>query len=87
MESLGVVIQTTGDNSLIIKSTHAQIPNKIIGKQAITKRNKEIGKVTDVFGPVDKPYIFIQPHKNITPNEISGLKGTKVYTKGRRTRS
>jgi len=45
----------------------------------VTKRMKRIGKIKEIFGPVNAPYISIKMLKDINASEIKGLKNERVY--------
>lgn len=54
-----------------------------IGEQALDEEGKVIGKVSDVFGPVNRPYIAIrlaQRYEDVGP----ALKDKEVVVKGER---
>ncbi len=45
----------------------------------VTRKMKKIGKIKEIFGPVNAPYISIRMFKDITSSEIKGLKNERVY--------
>lgn len=45
----------------------------------ITKSMKKLGKIKEVFGPVNAPYISIRIFKEIKDVEITKLKNERVY--------
>jgi len=45
----------------------------------VTKRMKRLGKIKEIFGPVDTPYISIKMFKDINASDIKGLKNERVY--------
>jgi len=45
----------------------------------VTKRMKRIGKIKEIFGPVNAPYISIKMLKDVNAAEIKGLKNERVY--------
>jgi rRNA processing protein Gar1 len=47
-------------------------------------KDAKIGKVTDVIGPVSKPYIVVKPSKKLSEKEFSSLKGKIFYEYRRR---
>jgi len=45
----------------------------------VTRNMKKIGKIKEIFGPVNAPYITIKMFKDINSSEIKGLKNERVY--------
>lgn len=76
MELLGVVEEVTADGKAIIRSQ--TLPE--IGNPVFDQREKKVGIVKRIFGPVDEPYVTVAvDDKTIT----SGLKNKSLYfTKG-----
>lgn len=69
MEELGSVLHV-GKNIIAISTGKVKINASVV-----TKDQKPVGTVHDIFGPVDKPYLFIRSSSNI---ELR--KGDKIYT-------
>ena len=44
-----------------------------LGARIVDPNGKDVGKVSRVFGPVDKPYIHVRPAKGIDGNRIQGV--------------
>ena len=57
MELLGVVEQITCDGRLIVRCS--ELPD--IGSAVFDRKQKRIGTVGRVFGPVDGPYASVSP--------------------------
>lgn len=79
MKRLGTVLHTT-DNLLIVCAdktlkTDALFANSMV----ITKSMKKLGKIKEVFGPVNAPYISIKIFNEIKDVEITKLKNERVY--------
>lgn len=79
MKRLGTVLHTI-DNLLIV---HA---DKTLRKEAlsanstvVTKSMKKIGKVKELFGPVNAPYISIKIFKETNGSELMKLENERVY--------
>lgn len=45
----------------------------------VTRKMKRIGKIKEIFGPVNAPYISIKMFKDINASEIKGMKNERVY--------
>lgn len=45
----------------------------------VTRKMKKIGKIKEIFGPVNAPYISIKMFKDMNSSEIKGLKNERVY--------
>ncbi len=60
MKKLGYIISKTNDGLIIAKSK-IKDPRRLVGHIAYDKDLKRIGKIVDVIGRVDKPFIVIKP--------------------------
>jgi RNA-binding protein len=49
-----------------------------VGATAVDESLSRVGRVVDVFGPVDRPYLAVSPVEGVTP---ASLLGTKLYTR------
>ncbi|MCL7414440.1 MAG: hypothetical protein M8349_00025 [ANME-2 cluster archaeon] len=45
------------------------------------RKMKKLGKINDVFGPVDHPYFSVRIYSNVANEELLGLKHKHVYVK------
>jgi len=79
LKRLGVVLHSS-DGMLIVRA------DKTVGKDVlawnstvITKKMKKVGKIKELFGPVNNPYISIRIFKEIKASEIMNLKNEKLY--------
>ncbi len=52
-----------------------------INNLVFDRRNTKIGKVNDVFGPVDRPYFSVRVLKNVAGENLRSFKGKHVYVK------
>ncbi len=68
------------DNLLIVRADstleHSSLRENLL---VVTKRMKRLGKIKEIFGPVNAPYISIRMLKDINASEIKGLKNERVY--------
>ena len=79
MRRLGAVLHTV-DNLLIVRadSTFGQGALRE-NSTVVTKKMKRVGKVKELFGPIDAPYISIRLSKEITASEIVKMKNERIY--------
>ncbi len=80
MKRLGTVLHTV-DNLLIIRADKTfQTDVLFANSMVITKSMKKLGKIKELFGPVNAPYISIKLFKEIKDVEIMNLKNERVYS-------
>ncbi len=80
MKRLGTVLHIV-DNLLIVRADKA--PEKDVlfqNSMVFTKKMKKIGKIKELFGPVNNPYFSIKISKEII-DELKNLKNERVYLK------
>jgi rRNA processing protein Gar1 len=73
LRRLGKIIHASKSRSLIVKLEKPNPPK--LGSKVFDEKLKEIGIVTDVFGPVSSPYVSIKPSTVKLENYI----GKTVY--------
>ena len=49
-----------------------------IGAAVVDERLEVVGRVVDVFGPVERPYLAVTPKGNVS---LPSLLGQKLYTR------
>ncbi|MHC1579137.1 MAG: H/ACA ribonucleoprotein complex subunit GAR1 [Candidatus Alkanophagales archaeon] len=82
MRKVGTVLHTLG-SILIARLEKGVTAPKLLGSPVIV--GKDItGTVSDVFGPVKKPYVSVRTSKRLNGSEASGLRGKAVYLGDRR---
>ncbi len=85
MKILGTVLHTSSHKNLIVRGDKTnQTGNKKlfrINTLVFDRRKTKIGKVNDVFGPVDQPYFSVRVLKNVAGENLRGFKGKHVYVK------
>jgi rRNA processing protein Gar1 len=68
------------DNLLIVRADrmneHGVFHENML---VVTRKMKKIGKIKEIFGPVNAPYISIQMFNNINASEARSLKNERVY--------
>ena len=55
-EAFGVIQEIGFDGKLIVRGIFRPVPDRIVDN-----RNKPLGYIRRVFGPVDSPYIMVEP--------------------------
>lgn len=81
MEVLGVVEEVTCDGRLIIRCS--SVPN--VGSTVFDRREKRVGTVDKVFGPVDSPYASVSPEGGTAGiGTETFYRGNKQNAKGKR---
>lgn len=66
MRVLGKPSHISSQNHIIVR---ANFPPSI-GSHVVTDSNSPIGKVIDVFGPVESPFVSIKPFGSVSPSII-----------------
>ncbi|VVB84859.1 Gar1/Naf1 RNA binding region [uncultured archaeon] len=79
MKRLGTVLHII--NNLLIVRADKTLEKGVSFQNSIvtTKGMKKIGKIKELFGPVNNPYYSINIFKNIPESEIRNLKNERVY--------
>jgi RNA-binding protein len=49
-----------------------------LGTEVVDQNLDVVGRVVDVFGPVDRPYMAVSPVEEVI---VAGLLGEKLYTR------
>lgn len=79
MKRLGAIHHIM-DNLLIVRADstleHSFLHENLL---VVTSKMKRIGKIKEIFGPVNTPFISIKMFKDINASEIKGLKNERVY--------
>ncbi|MFB6133444.1 MAG: H/ACA ribonucleoprotein complex subunit GAR1 [Halanaeroarchaeum sp.] len=55
---------------LVLRSDGSDHPD--IGAQVIDESLDDVGRVVDVFGPVDRPYLAVSPAEDVHPPSLIG---------------
>ena len=76
---LGTVLHIV-DKKLIVRSGKLKV-KKVINSIAVTEDKGEIGKVYDIFGPVNRPYVGIRVFEGLKlkEGELKKLAHKKLY--------
>jgi RNA-binding protein len=75
MRRLGTVTRTA-QGLAIVRCEDADHPG--IGAMAVDDSLTTVGRVVDVFGPVDRPYLAVTPKGNVS---LPSLVGSKLYAR------
>ena len=71
MRTLGTALHIV-DHKLIVRGARVKVEH-ILNSVVMTGDNRKIGRVYDIFGPVDQPYISIKVFKGVNEEELKGL--------------
>ncbi|MFB6118322.1 H/ACA ribonucleoprotein complex subunit GAR1 [Halosegnis sp.] len=71
MRRLGEVTGTA-QGLAVARLPDADYPD--IGTTALDESLTEVGRVVDVFGPVDRPYVAVAPADDVDPERLLGAK-------------
>lgn len=77
MEYLGEIEAVTNDGNIVVRAVVTPDPNSPV----FDSRERRIGTVKRIFGPVDSPYVTIVPTEK---GNLNGLLDKKTYHKGER---
>ncbi|MEF8786564.1 MAG: Gar1/Naf1 family protein [Haloarculaceae archaeon] len=75
MKRLGEVVRTA-QGVVVVRSPDDSMPD--IGTSVVDESLTDVGRVVDVFGPVDRPYVAVSPDDDV---RIAALVGSKVYAR------
>ncbi|MFB6121410.1 MAG: H/ACA ribonucleoprotein complex subunit GAR1 [Halobacteriaceae archaeon] len=75
MEKLGTVVRTA-QNLAVVRCPGADHPD--IGAVAVDERLDDVGRVVDVFGPVERPYLAVSPGSG---RDLPALLGETLYVR------
>ena len=78
MKRLGEVVRTA-QGLAVVRSPDESTPD--IGTSVVDESLADVGRVVDVFGPVERPFVAVSPDRSV---RIAGLVGAKVYTRNGR---
>ena len=74
MKRLGTVVRTA-QGVAVVRSPDESMPD--IGTPVVDESLADVGRVVDVFGPLNRPYVAVSPDEGA---RIAGLAGAKVYS-------
>lgn len=81
MKRLGSILHTI-DNLLIIRADETMDIGVLSPNSSVfTRKMKNIGKIKEIFGPVSSPYISVRILKNVSGQELMGMKNERLYLK------
>lgn len=75
MKRIGEVVRTA-QGLAVVRCPDDDHPD--IGTEVVDQSLEEIGRVVDVFGPVDRPYAAISPEDEVS---LPDLLGEKLYSR------
>ena len=66
------------DHKLIARGEGIKI-ERMLNSIVLTKEKRKIGKVYDVFGPVNRPYLSIKVFEGVKEEELEELANKKIF--------
>lgn len=86
MKRLGVVENVAYDGSVLVRSAFAPSP----GTRVVDKRQRPLGRVMKVFGPVKEPFAAVRPDGKVPlsllGSDVYVSEGNDAVQEGRRGR-
>ncbi len=76
MERIGTVSRTSQGLALVRWDADDSPPD--IGTEVVDETLSSVGRVVDVFGPVERPYLAVSTTRETSP---ATLIGTKLYAR------
>ena len=80
MRPIGKVTRIMKNGAILLQSSAC--PS--LYSTVVTRDSKTVGRVRDVFGPSSKPYVLVNPVRNLGPKDLSALKNSTLYEIPRR---
>jgi RNA-binding protein len=84
LKTLGTVLHTSSHKNLIVRGDENKNKKTLLpgmNNVVFNRKMKKLGKVNDVFGPVDHPYFSVRLYRNVANEELLNLKHKHVYVK------
>ena len=72
MRRVGTVVRTAGELAIARGDSGADPPR--IGATVVDESLSTVGRVVDVFGPVDRPYVAVTPGGGVGLPDVVGGK-------------
>jgi RNA-binding protein len=76
-KGLGTVLHLV-DKKLIVRGGRLPV-ERMINAMVMTEDKRKIGKIYDIFGPVDHPYVSVKPLGDLKEEELKKLAHKKLY--------
>ena len=76
MERVGEVVRTA--QGLAVVRAPAGADPATLGGEVVDESLDAVGRVVDVFGPVERPYVAVSPTDR---SRLTGLLGAKLYAR------
>ncbi|GAB3701984.1 H/ACA ribonucleoprotein complex subunit GAR1 [Halorubrum pallidum] len=76
MRRVGTVVRTAGGLAIARAEAGEEPPR--IGSSVVDESLSTVGRVVDVFGPVDRPYVAVTPNDGVG---LASLVGGKMYAR------
>ena len=77
LRGLGTVLHIM-NTSVIVRGSKIK-GERVIHSVVMTEEKRKIGKVYDVFGPVNRPYVSIKAFEGVKEEELKKLANKKLF--------
>lgn len=74
---LGTVLHSM-NKKLVVRGGKQKV-KRVLNAVAVTEDKRKIGKVYDIFGPVDRPYVAIKVFAGLEEAELKKLEHKKIF--------
>ena len=78
MRRVGTVVRTAQGLAIARVDAERESEPPEIGLMVVDESLSTVGRVVDVFGPVDRPYVAVTPADGVT---LASLMGGKLYAR------
>lgn len=75
MRRVGRVVGTA-QGSVIVRSPDETVPS--VGETVVDETLEPVGRVVDIIGPVERPYVVVRPGRGVSP---AALVNEPVYVR------
>ena len=78
MHRVGQVVRTAQGLAVLRAEPDGEDHRHVIGTMVLDDSLEEVGRVVDVFGPVDRPYLAVTPDRGV---HLPALVGSTLYAR------
>ncbi|WP_265111627.1 H/ACA ribonucleoprotein complex subunit GAR1 [Halosolutus halophilus] len=78
MRRIGQVVRTAQGLAILRADDGDETDRDAIGTTVLDESLDEVGRVVDVFGPVDRPYLAVTPDEDV---HLPSLVGSTLYAR------
>ncbi|MFC4541698.1 H/ACA ribonucleoprotein complex subunit GAR1 [Halosolutus amylolyticus] len=78
MRRIGQVVRTAQGLAILRADDGDDDGHDVIGTMVLDESLDDVGRVVDVFGPVDRPYLAVTPDEDV---HLPSLVGSTLYAR------